>query len=174
MACYNQAIVNKRNGIFMSRGKILISACLMGEKVRYDGQDNLITHPVIQGWQQAQRLLIICPEMAGGLPVPRAPAEQLGARVITCDGADVTAAFQRGAECARQLAQQQQVVMAILKARSPSCGVGQIYDGSFSRRLIAGDGVTAAALRQMGIKVFSELQLPEAIAWWQRRLRDEA
>jgi len=153
----------------MKVAKILVSACLMGEKVRYDGNDNLLQHPLIQRWQQEQRLLMICPEVAGGLSVPRAPAEQIGTRIITCDGADVTAAFQRGAWRAQRLAQQQGVVMAILKARSPSCGVGQIYDGSFSRRLIAGDGVTAAALRQLGIAVFSELQLDAAAAWWQRQ-----
>lgn len=153
----------------MKVAKILVSACLMGEKVRYDGNDNLLQHPLMQRWQQEQRLLMICPEVAGGLSVPRAPAEQIGTRIITFDGADVTAAFQRGAWRAQQLAQQQGVVMAILKARSPSCGVGQIYDGSFSRRLIAGDGVTAAALRQLGIAVFSELQLDAAAAWWQRQ-----
>ncbi|WP_133040076.1 DUF523 domain-containing protein [Shewanella fodinae] len=153
----------------MKVAKILVSACLMGEKVRYDGNDNLLQHPLMQRWQQEQRLLMICPEVAGGLSVPRAPAEQIGTRIITCDGADVTTAFQRGAWRAQQLAQQQGVVMAILKARSPSCGVGQIYDGSFSRRLIADDGVTAAALRQLGIAVFSELQLDAAAAWWQRQ-----
>jgi uncharacterized protein YbbK (DUF523 family) len=155
--------------MLMKVAKILVSACLMGEKVRYDGNDNLLQHPLMQRWQQEQRLLMICPEVAGGLSVPRAPAEQIGTRIITCDGADVTAAFQRGAWRAQRLAQQQGVVMAILKARSPSCGVGQIYDGSFSRRLIAGDGVTAAALRQLGIAVFSELQLDAAAAWWQRQ-----
>jgi uncharacterized protein YbbK (DUF523 family) len=155
--------------MLMKVAKILVSACLMGEKVRYDGNDNLLQHPLMQRWQQEQRLLMICPEIAGGLSVPRAPAEQIGTRIITFDGADVTAAFQRGAWRAQQLAQQQGVVMAILKARSPSCGVGQIYDGSFSRRLIAGDGVTAAALRQLGIAVFSELQLDAAAAWWQRQ-----
>jgi uncharacterized protein YbbK (DUF523 family) len=155
--------------MLMKVAKILVSACLMGEKVRYDGNDNLLQHPLMQRWQQEQRLLMICPEVAGGLSVPRAPAEQIGTRIITCDGADVTAAFQRGAWRAQRLAQQQGVVMAILKARSPSCGVGQIYDGSFSRRLIAGDGVTAVALRQLGIAVFSELQLDAAAAWWQRQ-----
>ncbi|TCN80732.1 uncharacterized protein YbbK (DUF523 family) [Shewanella fodinae] len=155
--------------MLMKVAKILVSACLMGEKVRYDGNDNLLQHPLMQRWQQEQRLLMICPEVAGGLSVPRAPAEQIGTRIITCDGADVTTAFQRGAWRAQQLAQQQGVVMAILKARSPSCGVGQIYDGSFSRRLIADDGVTAAALRQLGIAVFSELQLDAAAAWWQRQ-----
>lgn len=155
--------------MLMKVAKILVSACLMGEKVRYDGNDNLLQHPLMQRWQQEQRLLMICPEVAGGLSVPRAPAEQIGTRIITCDGADVTVAFQCGAWRAQQLAQQQGVVMAILKARSPSCGVGQIYDGSFSRRLIAGDGVTAAALRQLGITVFSELQLDAAAAWWQRQ-----
>ncbi|QUN05631.1 DUF523 domain-containing protein [Shewanella yunxiaonensis] len=149
--------------------KILVSACLMGEKVRYDGQDNLLNDPRMALWRQQQRLVVMCPEIAGGLATPRAPAEQLGVRVLTVDGEDVTEAFQRGAMQTINLARQQQVVMAILKARSPSCGVGQVYDGSFSRHLKVGDGVTAAALKSAGIAVFSELELDAAATWWQRR-----
>ncbi|MFQ6371903.1 DUF523 domain-containing protein [Shewanella sp. YIC-542] len=155
----------------MDEGKILVSACLMGRKVRYDGKDNLLQDARMAHWQAGGYLISFCPEVAGGLAIPRTPAERMGARIITRDGQDVTGAFERGARLARQLAQQQQVVMAILKARSPSCGVGQIYDGSFSGQLVAGDGLTAVALREMGIAVFSELQLDVAAAWWQQRQR---
>lgn len=144
---------------------VLVSACLLGEKVRYDGGDNWQQHPLLAQLHQQQRIVPFCPECAGGLPTPRPPAEQQGARVITIDGADVTAEFQLGAQLALHTAQARGVVMAILKARSPSCGVAQIYDGSFSKRLIVGDGVTAACLQAAGIAVFSELQLDDASRW---------
>ncbi|QSX33359.1 DUF523 domain-containing protein [Shewanella avicenniae] len=149
----------------MSRGKVLVSACLLGSAVRYDGRDNLIAHPLLQQLQTQQRLVSFCPECAGGLSTPRAPAEQQGNRVVTVAGKDVTAKFELGADLAVQTAQRQQVVMAVLKAKSPSCGVGQIYDGSFSKTLVNGDGVMAARLQAAGISTFSELQLTEASAW---------
>lgn len=147
--------------------KILISACLLGDKVRYNGEIKLLDHPLLQTWQRQGRLVKVCPEVAGGLPVPRPAAEQQpDGRVITVRGADVTTAFDLGAKSALALAQQQNIRLALLKARSPSCGSGQVYDGSFQSHLIAGDGVTAALLKQSGIAVFDETQL-EAL---QRRL----
>lgn len=156
--------------------KILISACLLGEKVRYDGNDSFCQHPVLQQWQQEKRLVILCPEMAGGLPTPRPACQIVGegggaavlqnqARVISVDGADSTAAYLQGAHKALHLAQTHQVAMIILKARSPSCGNRIIYDGSFSKKLIPGMGVTAALLVQHGFKVFNEEELDEAIAF---------
>ncbi|MGI2260632.1 DUF523 domain-containing protein [Shewanella sp. GXUN23E] len=142
--------------------KILISSCLLGNQVRYDGGDNRLTESCIAKWQAQGRLCVICPEVSGGLPTPRAPAEQRGGQVITCDGQDVTAQFHLGANLALAVAQAEGVKMAILKARSPSCGSMRIYDGSFSRTLTDGDGLTAAALKQAGIRVFSELELDEA------------
>ena len=166
--------------------KILVSACLLGEAVRYDGKDNLLDSPLWQRWQQQGRLVSICPECAGGLPTPRpaaeivslaaeinspsaeilSPAAEIHApdspqaiRVVTVTGDDVTAPFVRGAEAALRLARKENIRFAILKARSPSCGKGQIYDGSFSRTLTDGDGITAALLSLNGIEVFTEYQL---------------
>ncbi|QYK04921.1 DUF523 domain-containing protein [Shewanella zhangzhouensis] len=161
--------------------KVLVSACLLGEAVRYDGKDNLVASSLWQGWQQEGRLVGICPECAGGLPTPRPPAEirrppaeivssvadiqaphsQASIRVVTVTGDDVTAAFVKGAEAALRLARDANIRFAILKARSPSCGKGQIYDGSFSRTLTDGDGITAALLSRHGIEVFTEYQLQQ-------------
>ncbi|MCL1039454.1 DUF523 domain-containing protein [Shewanella submarina] len=145
--------------------KILISSCLMGNPVRYDGKDNGLTDACISQWLSQGRLLVFCPEMAGGLVTPRAPAEQQGDRVITHEGVDVTREFRLGAELALKLASEHGVKLAILKAHSPSCGSNQVYDGGFSRTLIEGNGLTAARLKQAGIKVFTELELDQAQAF---------
>ncbi len=144
--------------------KVLISACLLGDPVRYDGQAKPLDHPFIQRLQAEGRLISVCPEMAGGLPTPRPPAEMQmqanGQRLIqTASGDDVTAEFEKGAQHALALCRQHHIRVAILMARSPSCGSGRIYDGSFSGKLINGDGVTAALLKQHGVKVFSQEEL---------------
>ncbi len=154
--------------------KILVSACLLGEKVRYDGGDKLIADARMQRWQAESRLVPICPEMAGGLPTPRPPAEiQNGtgevvlageARVETPDGTDVSAHFIAGAERTLALARASGAGLAILKSRSPSCGSLTIYDGGFAGRQIPGMGVAAAALAAAGIAVFDEDHLDEAAA----------
>lgn len=146
--------------------KILISACLLGRPVRYDGKGKLLSHPAIARWQAEGRLVTLCPEMAGGLPVPRPPAEvenglsgedvlEGRARVLEVTGGDVTAAFIAGAERALALARENDCTYALLIDGSPSCGSGQIYDGSFGRKKHPGQGVTAALLRRAGIEVFS-------------------
>lgn len=155
-------------------GKVLISACLLGERVRYDARDAAVHDDVLDRWQREGRIVAICPEMAGGLPVPRPPCEIQGgegadvlagrAHVRTQSGADTTAAFRSGAEKALALAQRHGIRVAVLKERSPSCGSTQIYDGTFTGARIAGEGVTAALLRSHGIRVFSEAQLAEADA----------
>ena len=109
------------------------------------------------------RLVPVCPEILGGLPTPRTPSERQGERVVSKTGADVTAAYQKGAEEALRLARLFGCRKALLKERSPSCGRGQIYDGSFSGRLIPGDGVTARLLEQEGIAVFGESQLQQLL-----------
>lgn len=109
------------------------------------------------------RLVPVCPEILGGLPTPRTPSERQGERVVFKTGADVTAAYQKGAEEALRLARLFGCRKALLKERSPSCGRGQIYDGSFSGRLIPGDGVTARLLEQEGIAVFGESQLQQLL-----------
>jgi uncharacterized protein YbbK (DUF523 family) len=140
--------------------KILVSACLLGQRVRYNGEIKLCDHPLLQQWQAEERLIVICPEVAGGLPVPRPAAEQQpDGRVVTIDGLDVTAAFRRGADLAERLVKQYKIGYALMKARSPSCGSGTVYDGAFRQRLISGDGVTVARLRELGVAVFDETEL---------------
>ncbi|WP_026958125.1 DUF523 domain-containing protein [Aliagarivorans taiwanensis] len=141
--------------------KILISRCLLGEAVRYDGQAKRLASEYLSLWQLQGRLVPVCPEVLGGLPTPRPPAERVANKVLTAEGEDVTAAFQCGAQLAAKLAQQQLCRFALLKANSPSCGNLQIYDGSFSGRLCPGKGVSVEALQACGLQVFNEFQLEE-------------
>lgn len=150
---------------------ILVSACLLGLCCRYDGSHNLC--PALLEAARAGRCLPVCPEQLGGLPTPREAAEICGgdgddvlagrARVCGRAGADVTAAFVRGAEQTLQLARSLPVTAAVLKARSPSCGVGRIYDGTFTRTQRTGSGVAAAALARLGIPLYTELDVNEGI-----------
>jgi uncharacterized protein YbbK (DUF523 family) len=133
---------------------ILVSACLLGVPCRYDG--TATTDARILSLAQTYHLIPVCPEQLGGLPTPRPPAERHDARVVTRDERDFTAAFVRGAEETLRLAKLFSCRIAILKANSPSCGSGQIYDGCFCGRLIPGDGMTAALLKQEGLTVLSE------------------
>jgi uncharacterized protein YbbK (DUF523 family) len=149
----------------------LISACLLGICTRYDGG----CCPVPQLIQLAARGLAVpvCPEVAGGLPVPRPPAEIVGgdgqavldgqARVLTIEGEDVTEAFLAGARRALETAQRLGIRQAVLKEDSPSCGGSRIYDGTFSGRMVSGQGVAAALLQRNGIAVLSEEDLEEII-----------
>ncbi|GAA5218674.1 DUF523 domain-containing protein [Corallincola platygyrae] len=142
--------------------KILVSACLLGDKVRYNAEIMLCDHPLLKLWKQQGRLVKVCPEVAGGLPVPRPAAEQQpDGSIRTHANIDVTEAFALGAACAAKLAESHHIRFALLKARSPSCGSGQVYDGSFQGRLIAGDGMTAARLRDLGVQLFDETQLEQ-------------
>lgn len=136
---------------------LLISACLLGAKCRYDGQ----CKPLLQLVTLAERfdLVPVCPEQLGGLPTPRTPAERVGETVLTQDGRDVSEQYRRGAEQAMHLVDVCGCKLALLKERSPSCGHGEIYDGSFTGRLTAGDGVTAALLRENGIIVYGESEI---------------
>jgi uncharacterized protein YbbK (DUF523 family) len=154
--------------------KILISACLLGQNVRYDGKNCLQEHAGLQALIKAGEVISICPEMAGGLPTPRPPAEiengnngldvlNSNAKIITIHDEDVTAQFISGAQKTLALAKQYGIKVAILKARSPSCGSRQIYDGTHSGRIIDGMGITAALLMQNHIQVFDETQIDEAI-----------
>lgn len=141
---------------------LLVSACLLGQPVRYDGRAQAIHSSVLLRWQEQGRVFSYCPEVAGGLPVPRPAAElQANGQILTRSGEDVTDAFRRGAAQALTLCLQHGIRLALLKARSPSCGNHQIYDGRFRGQLIAGEGVTAALLRRHGISVYSEFELSE-------------
>ncbi len=139
---------------------ILISACLLGVACRYDGCRKPLPASVIGALQQKYRLIPICPEIMGGLPTPRIPAEiQPNRRVLRSDGADVTENYQRGAREALLLAELFGCKLAILKEKSPSCGAGRIYDGSFTGTLTDGDGITAELLRKNGIRVIGESEI---------------
>ena len=132
----------------------IISACLAGINCKYDCGSNHC-EKVIEMVRKNEAILV-CPEQLGGLTTPRPPAEQRGNKVFTRDGNDVTAEFQKGAEEVLRIARLHSCKEAILKARSPSCGSGKIYDGTFSRNLTDGDGITAALLQKNNIKVFTE------------------
>lgn len=134
--------------------KIAVSACLLGERCRYDGVSKCCEAVVALG--KDYQLIAVCPEQLGGLPTPRVPAEIIGERVITKNGADVTEAYQQGARESLRIAQGQLCDVAVLKSRSPSCGKGCIYDGTFTGTLIAGDGVTAQLFKRSGLRVLTE------------------
>ena len=136
---------------------ILVSACLLGCPCRYDGKSK--PHESILALLKEHTLIPICPEQMGGLATPRPPAERKDGGVFTENGGDVTEQYRRGAEEALHLAKLYGCTCAVLKERSPSCGSGQVYDGSFSRTLVAGDGVTAALLKANGITVLGESEV---------------
>lgn len=137
--------------------KKLCSACLLGASCRYDGKSKKSKKVIALARKEI--LIPVCPEQLGGLPTPREPAEQKGKEVFTKSGKRVTKAFRKGAEEVLKLAKQLGVKEAILKQRSPSCGNGRIYDGTFSGTIIKGNGVTAELLKRKGLKVISEEEL---------------
>ena len=130
-----------------------MSACLAGLCTNWRGSSDLI--PWVQRAVAQGEAVPVCPEQLGGLPTPRVPSERVGERVVSATGQDVTDAFHRGAERAVEIARSRGCEIAVLAARSPSCGVGEIRDGTFSGRLVAGDGVTAERLREAGLRVIS-------------------
>ncbi len=148
---------------------ILVSACLLGLACRYDGGHNRC--PALDNLAAAGLCLPVCPEQLGGLPTPRPPAEITGgdgaavlagrAGISRQNGADLTAPFLNGVRQTLFLVRAIPVTAAVLKARSPSCGVGAIYDGTFTRTLRQGNGVLAAALAELGIPLYTELDLNE-------------
>jgi uncharacterized protein YbbK (DUF523 family) len=145
--------------------KVLVSACLLGSPVRYDGRDKKLPSALLEHWAAEGRLVAICPELAGGLPVPRAPAEiQAEGRVLDVAGGDVSDAFGEGARQALALAQSEGCRFALLTDGSPSCGSSFVYDGSFSGARVAGMGVTAALLETSGIRVFAPNRIEELAA----------
>lgn len=134
--------------------KILISACLIGDKVRYDGRSNY--SPLIVKLLEQYELVPFCPEVEGGLTTPRNPSEIKGERVVMNNGRDVTRQFEKGAELALNICQYLGIKIAILKDGSPSCGSKEIHDGNFSGKKIKGKGITTSLLEKKGIKVISE------------------
>ncbi|MFW0759324.1 DUF523 domain-containing protein [Pseudomonas sp. H11T01] len=153
--------------------KVLVSRCLLGHRVRYDGGASG-PFDQLEQWIAEGRVVALCPEVAGGLPTPRPAAEIPGgqgvkvldgsAQVLTAGGEDVSAEFLSGARQALALVEQHGIRIAVLKANSPSCGNLLTYDGTFGGVKVSGEGVTAALLTRNGVRVFSELELPEATA----------
>ncbi len=137
--------------------RLLVSACLLGVHCRYDGGSNQL--PALEALLTQHDCIPVCPELLGGLPTPRPPAECQGDRVINREGTDVTEAFHRGAAEALYLATLHHCEAALLKERSPSCGCGTVYDGTFSGTLTAGRGVTAALLEKNGVEVYESTRI---------------
>lgn len=135
---------------------ILVSRCLLGEPCRYDGKDNRCE--AVLRLAERYAVVPVCPECDGGLPTPRLPSERKGDRVVMQNGCDVTEAFLDGARHALSLARQNGALFAVLKARSPSCGKGEIYDGSFTRTTVCRDGVAAEMLLCAGYRVLTETE----------------
>lgn len=132
---------------------ILISACLLGVACRYDGLSKPLDREIIEKLKEQYHLIPICPEIMGGLPTPRIPSEiSSDGKVLRKDGEDVTENYIRGAKEALRLAEIFQCDTALLKEKSPSCGAGKIYDGSFSKTLTSGNGITAELLKKMGFE----------------------
>ena len=162
--------------------KLLVSACLLGNPVRYDGKSKLLRHAGLAALVEQERVIGYCPEVAGGLPIPRPAAEiQAGdgaaviagqARVETQDGTDVTRYFLAGANQALALCRQHDIRVAVLTESSPSCGSSNIYDGSFGRKSIPGSGVSAALLQEHGIHVYNQHQVDQALRQLETLLKE--
>lgn len=164
------------------KAKILVSACLMGHPVRYNGTAKAQLNTLLRRWREEGRLVIHCPELAAGLPTPRLPAEIVDgegrdvlnaqARIFENDGSDVTARYQLAGWLALRTALDAGCRAALLTDGSPTCGSLTIYDGSFTQQRRAGMGIAAALLRQHGITVFADHQIAELIAWVEEKDHD--
>ena len=152
--------------------KILVSACLLGQRVRYDGEALTVSKEILQRWLEDGRVVSVCPEVEAGMPIPRPPAEiasgdgydvLTGAAIVKDKtGIDVSSYFRSGASIALSLCRENNIVLAVLAESSPSCGSSKIHDGTFSGNKISGVGVTAALLEQNGIRVFNQHEIAAA------------
>lgn len=153
--------------------RVLVSSCLLGKPIRFNGSDAPSDKTILSQWQSEGRLVHFCPEIAVGFPIPRPPAETVGGdgRMVLSDdaivledtGANVTEMFVEGAKKAVEFAQLNDVRIAILTDGSPSCGSTYVYDGSFSGKTVQGKGITAELLEQNGIRIFNEDQIEKAL-----------
>ena len=143
--------------------RLLISACFLGKNCKYSGGNNALPPEILARLREQYQLVPVCPETAGGLPIPREPSERLHGIVISKSGRDVTAEFDKGAETALALARRFGCKTALMKERSPSCGSGTIYDGSFTGKVIPGDGVAAEKLRAAGLTLYGESEIEKLI-----------
>lgn len=141
--------------------KIMVSACLLGENCKYNGGNNL--SPELIRLLEGHTVIPVCPEVLGGLPTPRIPAEIVNGKVINRNGESVDEAFRKGAEKALETAKREKPDLIILQSRSPSCGVKEIYDGTFSGRKIPGQGIFAELLEKAGFNVIDVEDLPEEL-----------
>lgn len=141
-------------GEIMGKKKVLVSACLLGRNCKYDGGNNYSEALVRYLKEKAVEVMEVCPEVEGGLPVPRVPVELVDGVAINRAGEDVDACFRAGVKAVLDRIREEEITAAILQPRSPSCGAEQVYDGSFTGRLVPGEGMFARALRQAGIPVF--------------------
>ena len=141
--------------------KLLISACLLGRNCKYSGGNNY--HPLTEALRERYELVPVCPECMGGLPIPHDPSERVGDKVLSRTGTDVTTAFKKGAELTLRRAQQAGAKLALLKERSPSCGYGAIYDGTFTGTVVPGSGVAAELLAKNGVTIYGESRIEELL-----------
>ena len=155
----NYTLISAHNKYKMTSGmeKILISACLVGDKTRFDGHSNYT--PLIEKLLEKYELVPFCPEVEGGLKTPRDPSEIKGEKVVSSKGRDVTRFFNEGAEKALNICKYLSIKIAILKESSPSCGVHEIHDGSFQNKKIKGEGITTSLLKKNGIRVINEKEI---------------
>ena len=137
--------------------KILVSACLLGENCKYNGTNNKNEQVIALG--KKHKLIPVCPECFAGMPIPRTPCEIVGEKIFSKDGRNLTAEFRDGAEKTLYIAEENGCRLAVLKERSPSCGFGKIYDGSFSSKLTDGNGFTAQLLYDNGITILGESKI---------------
>ena len=145
----------------MQKSTVLVSACLLGVKCRYNAVCGMVDG--LEELMECAQLIPVCPETLGGLPTPRPPAERVGNRVVNCEGGDVTRPYVEGAQECLKLARIFGAQYALMKERSPSCGAGEIYDGTFSHTRVSGDGVASEMLKQAGIAVYGESRIRELI-----------
>ena len=141
---------------------VMVSACLLGEHCKYNGGSNL--RPALPELLRGHRVLPVCPEVMGGLPVPRVPAEIVGGTVVNREGGNVDAAFRSGARKALEIALRERPDLILLQSRSPSCGVREVYDGTFSGKLVPGRGIFAALAAEAGFRVMDVEELEEMAA----------
>ena len=141
---------------------LLISACLLGRNCKYNGGNNYT--PLAEALRERYELIPVCPEAFGGLKIPHEPSERVGDRVLSRSGEDVTASFRLGAEKTLEIARRRGAALAVLKERSPSCGCGAVYDGTFTGRTVLGDGVAAELLKAHGVSIYGESRIPELLA----------
>ena len=141
--------------------KLLISACLLGRNCKYNGGNNYT--PLVEALKARYDLVPVCPECFGGRPIPHEPSERVGDKVLSKSGEDVTEPFRRGAEKTLAAAIQQGVTRAVLKERSPSCGCGSIYNGTFTGTVVPGNGVAAELLLSRGVVIYGESRIGELL-----------